>query len=303
MATMSSQGTASFSALNIALESPQHIEVDLHQTTDAFANAIVRAANEEVSVMAISSCLVLTNGTDMPKPELASRLGKLRLGVDRRQLNSIPEPSECVCYRPPEEYSGGYDTKYVPSRCHTCTTTFHLSVRNTDLLRARVVTELDLVYKAGPRNVVPHRIHIGGRHAPTPIVELPPGESIELFAFATKGVGRLHANYRSTRTESMRSLETAMGKTAVDENVHAAQDRVCDECVRAGRSGVADIKCLRLAIETHAPHRAVEVIGAAIDALHSRARAIERAARTTLEVQRSELDPERSESFWQFLDA
>eukprot|EP00484_Ammonia_sp_Unknown_P030468 CAMPEP_0197038612 /NCGR_PEP_ID=MMETSP1384-20130603/15525_1 /TAXON_ID=29189 /ORGANISM="Ammonia sp." /LENGTH=419 /DNA_ID=CAMNT_0042469069 /DNA_START=6 /DNA_END=1265 /DNA_ORIENTATION=- len=174
----------------------------------SIANAFRRVLLAEVPTVAIEDCCVYQNNSILQDEVLCHRLGLIPIACDPRILNDLPSATE------DSQYLGGND----PSN----TLIFKLHVQCSKNPKAKendpphkkyinsIVTSGDIewVPQPGQQEMLDKHQHapIKMVHDDIIIAKLRPGQTIEIWMKAIKGIGRDHAKFSAVGTASYRLL-------------------------------------------------------------------------------------------------
>jgi DNA-directed RNA polymerase subunit D len=252
--------------MNIELfkKTPEKITFSLKGATTAFANALRRAAMDEVPVMAIEDVEFTKNNSIMYDEMIAHRLGLVPLTTDLKSYNL---PEKCTC---------------KGAGCAKCQLKITLKARSAGL-----VTSSDIKTKDPKVKPV---------YSDMPIIKLLKGQDLELNAIATLGKGKEHAKwspclatYRYVSTINIKKdpenaeevaqscphciFEVKNSKLSVIKD-KAIECDACDACVEASNKAVeitSDPSYLIFTVESWGQLSTKEIMLRAADELNEKA--------------------------------
>jgi DNA-directed RNA polymerase subunit D len=156
-------------SLEILSQDAQRISVKLKGVPLQYANALRRICLNGVPVFAIDTVDVIENSSVMSDEGIAHRLGLIPIKTD---LKRFAEPSKCSC----QSKTG----------CSNCRVMLVIDSGNTD--NTRIVTSAELSSEDETIKPVSDKI---------PLVQIAPGQTIKLEAYARLGRGTDHAKWNS----------------------------------------------------------------------------------------------------------
>ncbi len=169
--------------MKIISKNPQQISIRLKDIPLQYANAIRRICLNGVPVFAIDTVDIIENSSVLADEGLAHRLALIPLKTD---LTRYSEPSKCDCQK---------DTG-----CSNCRIMLVLDSGDTNETRTILSGELT----SEDEDIKPTSEKI-------PIVELAPGQTVKIEAYARLGRGSEHAKWNAaniaTLTETSKSNE------------------------------------------------------------------------------------------------
>jgi DNA-directed RNA polymerase subunit D len=159
-------------SLEIVSQDKLRISVKLKGVPLQYANALRRICLNGVPVFAIDTVDFIDNSSVMSDEGIAHRLGLIPIKTD---LKRFAEPSKCSC----QSQSG----------CSNCRVMLVVDSGSTDT--TRIITSAELVSEDDSVKPVSDKV---------PIVQVAPGQTVKLEAYARLGRGTDHAKWNSANT-------------------------------------------------------------------------------------------------------
>lgn len=159
-------------SLEIVSQDKLRISVKLKGVPLQYANALRRICLNGVPVFAIDTVDFIDNSSVMSDEGIAHRLGLIPIKTD---LKRFAEPSKCSC----QSQSG----------CSNCRVMLVVDSGSTDT--TRIITSAELVSEDDSVKPVSDKV---------PIVQIAPGQTVKLEAYARLGRGTDHAKWNSANT-------------------------------------------------------------------------------------------------------
>ncbi len=177
---------------NCLVSDKDTLVVQVNNADISIVNAVRRIMISEVPTIAVNEVRIVTNGTVYNDEYIAHRLALVPISITRNILSQINYADACNC----ESY------------CDQCTILFEINVTcDTDETRIVTTDDMRTNHMLFSSQSPFHKLT-----SPIPIVVIKKGQSLQLIALATKGIGQDHAKW---------SPVTAIGlKTQIDISVN-----------------------------------------------------------------------------------